>query len=388
MKIIAFYNGKYPDGFSPMMLRLHYYMKALQSYKNEVEIVMPSSIENTQNGIFENIPYSFVYIPQTTKFNKLFVKKYYVEHCKKLAYSCDSLLLVGINHLFLPDIAEAVHKTGAKIVIEQNENPGVIKASRLDTTLSLKIERYFWFHKCLPKLDGLIVISHALEEMIAKYKHPSTKITRIPILSGNNKISPPHKPTPNDGIPYILHAGALSEQKDGIISMIEAFAIAHKRLNGKLKFILTYDIGFPKLKRKINKIIKKNNLENSIRFTGILSKKDLSELRDNCALSIINKPSNAQNDYNFPTKLSELLPLRIPIIVSNTGEMSRYFINGENAFVVEANNANMIADKIVYIIQNPEAVNNITERGQLLAIKEFYYMNYAKKLNSFFNSLV
>ena len=104
-------------------------------------------------------------------------------------------------------------------------------------------------------------------------------------------------------------------------------------------------------------------------------------------MAIVNKPSNFQNDYNFPTKLSEILPARVPLIVTQTGELGFYFRDGENAFVVEANNVAQIAEKIIYIIEHPREVELVTARGQKMSNKEFYYGNYADQLCDFFETV-
>ena len=99
---------------------------------------------------------------------------------------------------------------------------------------------------------------------------------------------------------------------------------------------------------------------------------------------IVNKPSNSQNDYNFPTKLAEVLPRRIPLIVSNTGELRCYFKDNENAYMVEADNVVQIADRIIFIQSHPQEVSVVTTNGKLLAEKEFYYLHHANNLFDFF----
>lgn len=43
MRVKCFYGGSYPNGFSPMSMRLHHYMKALAAEGAEVEVVVPSA---------------------------------------------------------------------------------------------------------------------------------------------------------------------------------------------------------------------------------------------------------------------------------------------------------------------------------------------------------
>lgn len=383
MKIIAFYPGEYPNGFAPMSYRLHYYLKALQSEGVEVEIVMPSEKEK-ESGVFEGVHYSFVLATKQTRFNKLKVANEYATICGSLAQKCDVLFTTSRENLFLNHIQKTVHENGGKIVVELNENPYSACARRTDTQLSLFIQRQYFLNKVLTKVDGIIVISQPLHDLVLKHKNNDAQVIKIPILTGYKEIN---RKNHEQTIPYILHAGALSETKDGVKAMIQAFALAHKKLNGKLKFVFTSKIGFPILLSWIDNFIKKNQLKDFIEFKGLVSKEKLDELYTNCALAIVNKPSNAQNDYNFPTKLTELLPREIPVIISNTGELKNYFRNNENAFIIEADNVPQIEEKIVYCITHPIETQQIAKKGKLISQQYFYYMNYTEQLFDFFKKV-
>ena len=383
MKIIAFFPGVYPNGFSAMSYRLHYYMKALQSKGVEVEIVMPAD-KDTISGIFEDIPYSFVKATKLTRFNRKLVTNEYASICGDLASRCDVLFTTYLGNNQLNKTANLVHKAGGKIAIEINENPHSIFASRLDTSLGLFIQRQKFLKSTLKNADGIITISQALTDLISAHKNPDAIVMKVPILTGSKELEREKTYT---GIPYILHAGALSEQKDGVKAMLKAFALAHKTLDGNLKFIFTNKVGFPSLLKWIDKFIAEYKLENFVEFKGMVPLSELEKLYTNCALAIVNKPSNAQNDYNFPTKLTELLPREIPVIVSRTGELKKYFIDNENAYVVEADDVEQITDKIIYIQSHPEEVKRVTQNGKLLAEKEFYYLNHADQLYHFFEQM-
>ena len=355
-------------------------MKALQSKEVEVEIVMPAD-KDFISGIFEDIPYSYVKATKQTRFNRKLVTNEYANICGDLASRCDVLFTTYLGNSQLNKTAKLVHKAGGKIAIEINENPHSIFASRLDTSLGLFIQRQKFLKSTLKNADGIITISQALTDLISAHKNPNAIVINVPILTGSKELKREKTYT---GIPYILHAGALSEQKDGVKAMLKAFAIAHKRLNGNLKFIFTNKMGFPSLLKWIDKFIAENKLENFVEFKGMVPLFELEKLYTNCTLAIVNKPSNAQNDYNFPTKLTELLPREIPLIVSRTGELKNYFIDNENAYVVEADDVEQIADKITYIQSHPEEVKRITSNGRLIAEKEFYYLNHADNLQYFF----
>lgn len=360
-------------------------MKALIKAGVSVEIVMPSN-QKKAGGEYEGVPYSFVKI--VNKSNRFSNRKLINEYAKlfhSLANRCDILYTSEDRCFSLLKLTNAVQSAGKKIVIELNENPYSIFSSRIDTRWTLNIRRFFFLQFVLPKVDGVISISQNLYHVASTYKSKKAEVVKIPILTGNKSLP---KNSSYKGTPFILHAGALSEQKDGIKAMLIAFQIAHKRLNGRLKFIFTQKRGFPSLMKWVDNFIKQNQLEHSIEFRGIIPKEELDELYANCSLAIVNKPSNPQNDYNFPTKLTELLPRGIPVIVSSTGELKNYFIDNENACLVEGNNAEQIAEKIVLIIKNPEVAKSIGENARITAEKYFYYENHADQLTEFFKKVI
>lgn len=384
MKVIAFSTSIFPNGNSPMADRLYFYMKSLQMEGAFVEIVMPS-FEIKMNGIYEGIPYSFVkVINQRNKFSERKVVREFAAIFYELAQRCDVIFTSEDTNYSIREITKAVQSAGCKIVIELNENPYSIKASRTDFQPLMKLNRQFFLNYTLPKVDGVITISHSLYKLVEKYRGNVTEVIRVPILSEKHEIRKNIKMT---GIPYILHAGALSEKKDGVKAMLKAFLYAHKRLERNLKFIFTNKTGFPSLLDWIDHFIHENQLENYVEFRGLVSKTELNDLYNNCSLAIINKPSNSQNNYNFPTKLTELLPRGIPLVISKTGELVHYFTDNENAYMVDANDVQQIAEKIIQIINNPQDAARIGRNGSILAEREFQYTNHSKSLFSFFQQV-
>ena len=70
-----------------------------------------------------------------------------------------------------------------------------------------------------------------------KNRPHDAQIIKIPILIDDTyKTSQRQENAENS---FILHTGSLSETKDGVIAMFEAYAKAYKLLGGSLKFVLT-----------------------------------------------------------------------------------------------------------------------------------------------------
>jgi glycosyltransferase involved in cell wall biosynthesis len=380
MRVACFFTSDYPNGNSPMSYRLHCYMKSLKDKGVEVEIVMPS-LKVKNDGIHDGINYSFVRIPYISKFQIIKKARTYANICESLSQKFDSIILTTRDIVLLTYILKSVKLTECKIILELNENPFVIRSNRYDNKVILYLKRKYYLNHIMKEVDGIITISQPLYDLANKYISSNGIVIKVPILSINKTII---RVSDTHNKPFILHAGALSEYKDGVKAMLKAFLIARKALNNNLDFVFTSKVGFPSLIKWIDNFIDTNKLSNGITFLGYVSREKLDSLYANCSLSIVNKPKNKQNSHNFPTKLTELLPRRIPLIISKTGEINNYFENKKNAFLVEPNNVNQIAESIIYLVSNPKEAKDIAEEGMLLSIRSFYYKNYITQLFDFF----
>lgn len=390
MKVILFYNGSYPDGMA-MSNRIHLYGRCLYAIGSEVEVIIPSKTKDSKRGIHVDVPFSSVKSPLffrnylLLKLNAFFAAFIYAYYSFCFSKRADVIFICGFGWFSSMLAGIATHIGGAKIVMEVNENPYAPEGGKLDPVLVRRIRRFSMLHTAFKLMDGFIVISEKLEELVYQHKKKQAFILKIPILVDKPEAlnMVPEKPE----IPFVLHTGALSETKDGMLAVFEGFARAHLKLNGALKFILTQKKMHPALSRKICDIAKKYELQDSIQFTGHLSKIAVEQLRMRCTLTIINKPSNWQNDYNFPTKLGEYMVSGIPMIVTATGELKKHLNDSVNAFLVPENDPDAIAEKIVFIIKNPIIAKSVGQAGKDYALKNFYYLNYMEDMKRFFTKV-
>lgn len=391
MSILFFYNGKYPDGMA-MSNRIHLYGKSLMAAGMELTVVVPGEENSSQKRFHEEVPFYTIKNPivfqnyilrQINGFWAAFVFGWY---CYLFAKNHKVIFICGMGWFSALLAVVGGHIGGARMVLEVNENPYAPEGSRLDFVFIRKIRRWLMLNLVFTSVDGFIVISHKLQDLVARHKKRAAPILKIPILVDNT--GHPHRTEKQSEVPYLLHTGALSETKDGVIAVFEAFAKASKLLGGNLMFYLTHKQMHPSLSKIIQNIIIHNQLGRAIQFTGYLAKKDLKLLRQNCTLAIVNKPLNWQNEYNFPTKLGEYLIDEIPVIVSSTGEMNRFLKDGKTAFIVSENDSEAMAEKIVYIAKHPKEAAEIGAAGRQLALKEFYFMNYADQMKVFFSKVM
>ncbi|MBO7193917.1 MAG: glycosyltransferase family 4 protein [Bacteroidaceae bacterium] len=268
-----------------------------------------------------------------------------------------------------------------KLVYELNEYPLVTTKQTKKIELKRKKLEKFAFSR----LNGVIAISETLKE----YATAITKaqIIKVPIIIDKDTTNNITLDTPPIDTPYIFHSGTLTERKDGVCGMLEAFGIAKPSLPQDARFILTGNLEKSPDKEKMKEIIRKYDIGNSVEFVGYLDLETLRRYQKYCSLVIINKYPTEQNKYCFATKTGEYLAFSRPIIMTRVGEAMNYFKDKENAYIVEPNDSNHIAEKIIDIFKHPDEAKKIGERGFLLTESDFNYKTQGKKMIDFFKSL-
>ena len=366
MKVLLLFAGAFP-GSSAGAKRVDYYRKGLLNEGINVDVL---SVNNNHTGSLSFFT-SMIIIPVKAAVAFFKVRK-----------EQDVLFLYGfgwVSYLFLAMLAKI---SVVKIYLEVNEKQGSVYGNRFTELKVIRSINLFMTELSYSFLDGFVVISSALEEYVKKNASEKARIIKIPIIIDLDR-NQPSITKPEAQFPYILHTGALSDRKDGIIEVFQAFATSCISLNKELHFYLTSKIAPKDTLEKIDSIIIEHGLQENVHFLGEISEDKLLSYQKHCAMVIINKHVNEQNLYNFPTKLGEYLVFEIPVITTAVGEMSNFLINEENAYLFPVNNVDLLASKIIHIIENPEHSKQIGINGKEIASLHFNYLYQGKQLAAF-----
>ena len=397
MKVYILTREPFPNGMAATN-RIKCYAKAIQMKGVQCEVLVfarsevygkpPKNLEG--KGLFEGIYYR--YIGKTPLRNKnIFVRQIndWLDRVRTKAFFCKHLkkgdVVIGFctsNIQFINSIINIIHKKGAYYVRELCELPfGTSK----ETPQKIKL-RNISLSKQFPKCDGFIAISDTLVDLAEKHKSPKAIITKIPILVDFAKYAISDK-SQGTKIPYIFHSGTLTEQKDGILGVIEAFGIALKKLSTPIMFISTGDKDKSPHKEAINELIDKYHLEKNLVFTGYLSEFELKEYLSKASLVIINKYQTQQNKYCFSTKLAEYMAASKPVIITNVGEAMNWLTNNKDAYIIEPHKPDVLAEKIVEAFSNAQKRYVIAKNGFETCKFSFDYKNYGEKFVNLFTKL-
>lgn len=219
--------------------------------------------------------------------------------------------------------------------------------------------------------DGVTVVSRVQQ----RYLKEKYGIESFYIPTG---VNPPRNEKPDlirnffglEGNDYILFAARLVKEK-GAHYLIEAY----NRLKPRIKLVIAGDSYHEdKYKAFLNKLKGKNK---NIIFTGYVTGKVLRELFSNCYMFVL--PSEIEG---LPTALLEAMSYGNCCLVSNIPE-NLEALNGYG-FYFNNRDVENLAERINYLIENPEIVKEIREQAKSYVLSNFNWDVIANKMEEFY----
>jgi glycosyltransferase involved in cell wall biosynthesis len=212
-------------------------------------------------------------------------------------------------------------------------------------------------------------VSHSLGEALIKLKLLKQMPEIIPNVVDTHLFSFHEKPVGNSF--RFIHVSGLTRQKNPE-GMLQALAEVKKLRND---FTLTI-IG--PANEKIKGLAKKLSLDDNIIFTGELPYEEVAK-----RVSQSDAMIHFTRYETFGCVVAESLCCGVPVIISNlavTRELVRDSVNG---LLVEENNVNELAEKILYFMNRNLKINprQVAEDSR----KKFNYERVGKLLDEFYN---
>lgn len=398
MKVFIITNIAFPYGMAPAN-RIRCYAKALSSAGIDAEVLVYRRTErygispqNTQaQGECEGVCFRYITGTPLRGSNVLIrqlqdrIDKIRLLFVLKQELQCGDIIFLynGFDVEFNILLTYFAHCRGNKVAVDLCELP---YGTGAETKIAKK-KRAKVTGRLYPQIDGIISISDALRDYASPYLNKDCRMIKIPIMVDYDYYFLEDK-SAEEIHPFIFHSGTLTEQKDGILGMIEAFGIACRNLPEKVRFICTGRMESSPHCREIETLIEKYSLQNRLLFIGYLSETELREYLKRASLVIINKYRTQQNKYCFSTKLGEYMAAGKTVIITDVGEAMHWLADGHDAYVVEAENNEELAKAISRCFTEPTVINRLGSTARETCRKSFDYKRYSEILRSFFIGLV
>lgn len=137
----------------------------------------------------------------------------------------------------------------------------------------------------------------------------------------------------------------------------------------------------PKTRSLVEKFIKDNNLEKHISFVGEKINQEKWNLFENSDIFLFPTVQEAFGLVNL-----EAMQFGLPIITTNVGAIPEFVKDGVNGFIVDPNDPEALAKKVVLLINNKEAANLIRENNsrdfERYYTTEKFYERFLKALEN------
>ncbi len=209
------------------------------------------------------------------------------------------------------------------------------------------------------KCQGAIVLGNNLKYLFEKY-FPDDKIFVVP--NGANYILP--KVTNDEKYLNIIYLGNLMYSK-GIQYIINAIDLLDEKTKKKIKFSIVGDWFERSIKTELLEIVGKKELPVDFHPPAGPEKKINYLIRSDIFVFTPIEPEG------HPWVIVEAMAAGLPIISTDQGAITESVIDGVNGFIVEKKNPKQIAEKIKYLIDNPDIRKKMGKKSRELYLEKF-----------------
>ena len=229
--------------------------------------------------------------------------------------------------------------------------------------------------KMLPKIKTAYTVCNSIAEIYhGKYGTPFKVVRNIPVSS---KFTFEKKSEIDEKI--ILYQGAVNIGR----GLQQAILAMQNIENAKLIIAGDGDI-----KADLEILVKKENLQNKVVFTGRLSIDELSKLTPQADLGLsIEEDLGLNYRFALPNKLFDYIQAQVPVLITNLPEMAAIVNKYKIGEITESLEPTHLAEKIIDALNNQEK-RKFWAENLLLAANELTWENEEKVVQEIFLGLI
>jgi glycosyltransferase involved in cell wall biosynthesis len=239
----------------------------------------------------------------------------------------------------------------------------------------------WWQYKLI---DGLFLMTDELMHFYTQYTKKKCVIQKLPMtvdFSRFENVDVPHKQTP-----YLFYAGSLSQKKDGVESLVQAF----EKISRKFPELQLWIAGGKTqmaASQQLNELILLLNLQNSVKLLGEIDRDEIPFYLLAAKILVLPRPDSIQARGGFPTKLGEYLATGRPVIATTVGEIPKYLTKSEAFLISPINIEDELLENTRAIMSNYSEALEVAKKGKTKAYQYFSTTENAKKIELLIQSI-
>lgn len=297
--------------------------------------------------------------------------KFY-RYIKSLPDESNILILGGT--MYIPMLSRAKN---INVFHERTENPEIINV------LPLGFQRLY-YNSCR-NIAGIFGISTRIRDFFKEKGVRNAHVINMTVDS--NRFTNLSKKVDDRYGKYIAYCGTVSNNKDGVDILIKSFSkIAPNHPD--IKLVIIGKIPKKEEEQSNLKLIETLDLKDRIILTGEVEFTKMPQLLKNAEVLLLARPSGLQAEFGFPTKLGEYLLTENPVLITRVGDIPLFLKDSESAYIVEPNDVDAFANKLNWILENPDKASIVGPKGKEVALHNFNSTIESEKIiNIIFNKL-
>jgi len=260
--------------------------------------------------------------------------------------------------------------------------------------LNEKIVRLFtWFLKqfeydLLKRSDRIIAVSEYTKgEILRNYDLPAWKIKVIfngvdleKFKPANDKVAIKRRLGFKEDELLILYVGRLYSRK-GLPTLISSIPYVVRKIRN-VRFLISGK-GLRDEEQRLKGYVKKFKVESNVCFLGYYPDEMLPRLYQ--AADIFVFPSIYEN---MPFAVLEALASGLPVITTKVGGIPEIIDDGENGFLIEPFNARKLAERLLYLVENPTVAYEMGAAGRKTVEERFNWNKIIKQITAVYREVL
>lgn len=277
---------------------------------------------------------------------------------------------------------------GYKIMVDLVEDNAFLDQPVTNWLARLRVHSGVWLLNRLPLYaDAAIAISGHLLRKTKRMVNGRIPVSLIPISVNLSAFLSPLATPPGVGNrPLRVFYGGSFGAKDGLAHLLEAI---HRCLPvcPDMTLVLT-GMGsvadMDEFRRGVNRL----QIGAAIDYRGYLPDDAYVRTMQSCDVFCMTRTNSSFANAGFPFKLGEMLATGKPVIATNVGDVGTYLVDFESALLVEPEQPQQIANRLLWLADHYPQALAMGERGKRVAEQHFSASRVARQLNGVFDELL
>ncbi len=380
MKILAF-NPYYPPHVGGLESHAAEFDREMIALGHRVTVFTPrlpqSAPKTEENGNLLIVRFPAVEIVSNFPIPAFWRRAFWRQFAKIRRRNYD--LVISRTRFFLTSFLALVYAklNGTKLVHIEHGSDFVQLSSKFknlvawlyDMTLGRAVLRFS---------DLNVSISEAVRKFVARFdSRPSPVIYRGVCSDLVKKVSTPEQKIPTEKTETLIgYAGRLVANK-GLDILIAA---AEKLSTENFALVI---VGDGPEKDKLEKFSIEKGLGRKIKFLGEKSRVETVKIIQD--FDIFVNPSYTEG---LPTGVLEAAAVGCAVVATDVGGTNEIISNGENGFLIPPGDAEILAEKLKFLLENPACGKNLGQQASSSVLDRFNWKNSAIRYEKIFNRLL